>query len=111
MTDTFWVIALCVAIGILAMRFAAQIFTYLIEWEPNLEHAAFALLLVISAETFLKVFAQTAALHQRRQVGKVRKLAVNNVIILVCCREVIVIQGVVHPEFVIDDNNVFDPVT
>ena len=57
MTDQFWVIALGVAIGILAMRFAAQIFTYLIQWEPNLEHAAFALLLVIGTETFIKVFA------------------------------------------------------
>lgn len=63
MTDQFWVIALGVAIGILAMRFAAQIFTYLIEWEPNLEHAAFALLLVISAETFIKVFAGHATPH------------------------------------------------
>ncbi|HYF64772.1 MAG TPA: tellurium resistance protein TerC [Herpetosiphonaceae bacterium] len=63
MTDRFWVIALGVAIGILAMRFAAQIFTYLIEWEPNLEHAAFALLLVISTETFIKIFAHLETPH------------------------------------------------
>ncbi len=52
----FWVIALGVGIGILVMRFAASIFTRLIEWEPNLEHAAFALLLAIGTETLLKAF-------------------------------------------------------
>ncbi|KPL91874.1 TerC family protein [Herpetosiphon geysericola] len=51
----FWVIGLGVAIGILVMRFAAQIFTNLIEWEPNLEHAAFALLLAIGAESVIKI--------------------------------------------------------
>lgn len=51
----FWVIGLGVAIGILVMRFAAQIFTSLIEWEPNLEHAAFALLLAIGAESVIKI--------------------------------------------------------
>lgn len=51
----FWVIALGVGIGILVMRFAAGIFTKLIDWEPNLEHAAFALLLAIGAEALLKI--------------------------------------------------------
>jgi tellurite resistance protein TerC len=63
MTDRFWVIAVGVAIGILAMRFAAQIFTYLIEWEPNLEHAAFGLLLVIGTETFIKAFTGYETSH------------------------------------------------
>ena len=55
LSENFWIIALGVGIGIVIMRFAAGIFTRLIEWEPNLEHAAFALLLAISFETFLKV--------------------------------------------------------
>jgi tellurite resistance protein TerC len=59
----FWVIALGVGIGILVMRFAASIFTRLIEWEPNLEHAAFALLLAIGAETMLKAFTGIETPH------------------------------------------------
>lgn len=59
----FWVIALGVGIGILVMRFAATIFSSLIAWEPNLEHAAFALLLAIGTETMLKAFTGIETPH------------------------------------------------
>ncbi len=59
----FWVIGLGVAIGILVMRFAAQIFTKLIEWEPNLEHAAFALLLAIGTESVIKIVQHVEPPH------------------------------------------------
>ncbi|HEY1013521.1 MAG TPA: tellurium resistance protein TerC [Herpetosiphonaceae bacterium] len=58
-----WVVALGVGIGILVMRFAAGIFTKLIEWEPNLEHAAFALLLAIGTEAMLKGFFHIETPH------------------------------------------------
>lgn len=59
----FWVIALGVAIGIVAMRFAATIFTKLIAWEPNLAHAAFALLIVIGSETVIKALFHVEIAH------------------------------------------------
>lgn len=54
LSDELWVVMLGVAIGIVVMRFAAQIFTRLIAWEPALETGAFLLLLVISAQLLAK---------------------------------------------------------
>ena len=57
LSDRLWVVVLGVGIGILVIRFAATIFTRLIEWEPALEHAAYLLLLAIGGELLLeKVF-------------------------------------------------------
>lgn len=53
LSDKFWVVALGVGIGIVVMRFAAVIFTRMMEWEPALEHAAYLLLLAIGAELLL----------------------------------------------------------
>ena len=49
-----WIVIFGVAIGIVMMRFAAQIFTRLIAWEPALEHAAYLLLLAIGGELLLE---------------------------------------------------------
>lgn len=57
LSDRLWVVVLGVGIGIIVIRFAATIFTRLIEWEPALEHAAYLLLLAIGGELLLeKVF-------------------------------------------------------
>lgn len=53
LSDEYWVVLLGVAIGIVLMRFAASIFSRLIEWEPNLETAAYLLILAISIELLL----------------------------------------------------------
>jgi tellurite resistance protein TerC len=53
LSDEYWVVLLGVAIGIVLMRFAATIFTRLIGWEPNLEIAAYLLILAISVELIL----------------------------------------------------------
>jgi tellurite resistance protein TerC len=53
LSDRFWVVYLGVAIGILIMRFAASIFSRLIEWEPNLQTAASLLILAIAVELIL----------------------------------------------------------
>jgi tellurite resistance protein TerC len=52
-----WVVMLGVAIGILVMRFAASIFTWLIKREPILETAAYIVVLNIGAELLLSEFA------------------------------------------------------
>jgi tellurite resistance protein TerC len=40
LSSQLWIVIVGVAIGSVMMRFAAQIFTRLIAWEPALEHAA-----------------------------------------------------------------------
>lgn len=53
LSDNYWVVLLGVAIGIVTMRFAAGIFTRMIEWEPALQHAAYLLILAIAVELIL----------------------------------------------------------
>lgn len=57
LSDQIWLVMLGVAIGILVMRFAAQLFSRLIAWEPAFETAAFLLLLTIGAELLLHQYA------------------------------------------------------
>lgn len=51
LSTEFWVIMIGVALGIITMRFAATLFTVLIEREPVLVPAAFLLILNIGLET------------------------------------------------------------
>jgi tellurite resistance protein TerC len=51
-----WIVLVGVAIGILAMRFAATLFTRLIQWEPELESGAYLLLLLIGARFLLEIW-------------------------------------------------------
>ncbi len=53
LSDRFWVVMLGVALGILTMRFAAQIFTVMIEREPVLVTAAYILVFNISLELLI----------------------------------------------------------
>lgn len=57
LSNEIWIVMLGVAIGILVMRFAAQLFSRLIAWEPAFETAAFLLLLTIGAELLLHQYA------------------------------------------------------
>jgi tellurite resistance protein TerC len=57
LSNQLWVVMLGVAIGILVMRFAAQIFARLITWEPAVQTAAFLLLLTIGTELILHEYA------------------------------------------------------
>jgi tellurite resistance protein TerC len=56
LSDKLWIVIFGVAIGIVVMRFAAQIFTRLITWEPALEHAAYLLLFAIGGELLLEYY-------------------------------------------------------
>lgn len=58
LSDQLWVVVLGVAVGILVMRFAAQIFTRLIAWEPALESAAYLLLLWIGGALLLEHYLE-----------------------------------------------------
>ena len=55
LSDLMWVVVIGVGIGIVVVRFAATIFTQLIEWEPALEHIAYLLILAIGTELLLDV--------------------------------------------------------
>jgi tellurite resistance protein TerC len=54
LSKLLWVVMLGVAIGILTMRFAAGLFSYAVEREPVLKHAAYILVLVIGIELILE---------------------------------------------------------
>jgi tellurite resistance protein TerC len=54
LSDKLWVVILGVFIGILVMRFAAGIFSYVIEKEPILKTAAYILVLNIGVELLLE---------------------------------------------------------
>jgi tellurite resistance protein TerC len=56
LSDQLWVVMLGVAIGIVVMRFAASIFTRVIEWEPAIETGAYLLLLAIGAQLLVKEY-------------------------------------------------------
>jgi tellurite resistance protein TerC len=56
LSDKLWIVIFGVAIGIVMMRFAAQLFTRLIAWEPALEHAAYLLLFAIGGELLLEYY-------------------------------------------------------
>ncbi len=57
LSSRLWVVMIGVAIGILFMRFAAGIFSYLVEKEPVLKPAAYLLVLNIGIELLLEEFA------------------------------------------------------
>lgn len=57
LSDKLWVVMIGVALGIVTMRFAAGIFTWLIKREPILETAAYIVVLNIGAELLLSEFA------------------------------------------------------
>ena len=54
LSDELWVVMLGVALGIVTMRFAAGIFTYLIDREPVLAPAAYVLVLFIGLRLLLE---------------------------------------------------------
>lgn len=56
LSDQFWVVMLGVALGILTMRFAAGIFTWLIKREPILATAAYIVVFNIGVELLLAEF-------------------------------------------------------
>jgi tellurite resistance protein TerC len=54
LSDRLWVVMIGVALGIVTMRFAAQLFTVMIEREPILAPAAYILVLNISLELLIE---------------------------------------------------------
>ncbi len=57
LSSNFWIVMFGVAIGILTMRFAAGIFTWMIGREPILKAAAYVVVLNIGVELILSEFA------------------------------------------------------
>ena len=56
LSDKLWVVMIGVAIGIVVMRFAAGIFSYVVEKEPILKTAAYILVLNIGVELLIEEF-------------------------------------------------------
>lgn len=64
LSDRFWVVMLGVALGILTMRFAAQLFTVMIEREPVLVTAAYILVFNISLELLVADVSPYLGFHE-----------------------------------------------
>jgi tellurite resistance protein TerC len=56
LSHQLWVVMVGVGLGIIAMRFAATLFTRLIEWEPALQIGAYLLVFSLGVELLLKEF-------------------------------------------------------
>ncbi len=54
LSDRYWVVLLGVMLAILMIRFAAGIFSRMIDWEPALQHTAYLLILAIGVELILE---------------------------------------------------------
>jgi tellurite resistance protein TerC len=54
LSNKLWVVMLGVALGIVAMRFAATLFARMIQWEPALQTGAYLLVLSLGIELLLK---------------------------------------------------------
>ena len=54
LSDKYWVVLLGVMLAILMIRFAAGIFSRMIDWEPALQHSAYLLILAIGVELILE---------------------------------------------------------
>jgi tellurite resistance protein TerC len=63
LSDKLWVVMIGVAIGILVMRFAAGIFSYVVEKEPILKTAAYILVLNIGIELLIEEFPLDKLAH------------------------------------------------
>jgi tellurite resistance protein TerC len=77
LSDKLWVVMLGVAIGMLVMRFAAGIFSYVIEKEPILKTAAYILVLNIGVELLLEDLAHV-------EIGDWLRFGISVTTILLC---------------------------
>jgi tellurite resistance protein TerC len=77
LSDKIWVVMLGVAIGILVMRFAAGIFSYIVEKEPILKTAAYILVFNIGVELLLEDLAHV-------EISDWMRFAISITTILLC---------------------------
>jgi tellurite resistance protein TerC len=76
LSNHFWIVVAGVALGILAMRFAASVFTRLVAWEPALQTGAYLLVLAIGVELLIKEFTD---IH----IGEFTQFSIS-VLVLIC---------------------------
>lgn len=77
LSDKLWVVMLGVAVGIIVMRFAAGVFSYVIEKEPILKTAAYILVLNIGIELLLEDLAHV-------EIGDWLRFGISIATILLC---------------------------
>lgn len=77
LSDKIWIVMLGVAVGILVMRFAAGIFSYVVEKEPILKTAAYILVLNIGIELLLEDLAHI-------EIGDWTRFGISIATILLC---------------------------
>ncbi|MCK6628565.1 MAG: DUF475 domain-containing protein [Anaerolineae bacterium] len=77
LSDQLWVVMVGVALGIITMRFAATVFTWMIQREPILEQAAYIIVLNIGVELLIAEFFEV-------HIAAWEKFAVSFITLLLC---------------------------
>src|SRR5574341_200700 len=91
-SDNFWLVMFGVAMGILTMRFAATIFTRLIEREPVLKPAAYVLVLNIGVELLFEEF-----FHLHVETAYTFSISLLTLVLAVAFARIRLMQIMFHP--------------
>ena len=97
LSDEIWVVMLGVALGIVTMRFAAQIFTVMIEREPILAPTAYMLVLNISAELLIEEGAAFLGYHIHFAHWQKFAISVGTIIFALLYANIPVVYRILHP--------------
>ncbi len=97
LSSQMWVVMLGVALGIVTMRFAAQIFTVMIEREPILAPTAYMLVLNIAAELLIEEGAAFLGYHVHFVHWQKFVISVGTIVLAVVYARVPIIHRILHP--------------
>lgn len=97
LSDEVWVVMLGVALGIVTMRFAAQIFTVMIEREPILAPTAYMLVLNISAELLIEEVATLFGYHLHFAHWQKFIISVGTIVLALVYANVPIVHRILHP--------------
>ena len=97
LSNEMWVVMLGVALGIVTMRFAAQIFTVMIEREPILAPTAYMLVLNIAAELLIEEGAAFLGYHVHFVHWQKFVISVGTIVLALLYARVPIIHRILHP--------------
>lgn len=97
LSNQMWVVMLGVALGIVTMRFAAQIFTVMIEREPILAPTAYMLVLNIAAELLIEEGAAFLGYHVHFVPWQKFAISVGTIVFALIYARVPIVHRILHP--------------
>jgi tellurite resistance protein TerC len=97
LSNQIWVVMLGVALGIVTMRFAAQIFTVMIEREPILAPTAYMLVLNISFELLIEEGATALGYHVHFAHWQKFVISVGTIVLALLYANIPIVHRILHP--------------